>query len=200
MFKSGDFITFVYNEGGVPRVANVRIETDNPFTILLPTSEWSGAIQPGTRISVIGKSPEGGAHSDATVGEVVKYGLNSVVTLTGVDWNPFERRRAPRYPVNLGAEMTIVSENSGLPEFNRIHGTIIDLSSVGCRIASDVPLEPATLVAAAVLPEGWEPLRMLSVVTRTFDDPEGCALEFFDYVGATRFKLNEYIESLPKAA
>lgn len=200
MFKTGDFITLVLSEGGSPRVSSVRIESETPLSVLLPTTDWSSDVRPGSRVSLIGKSGNTGAHSDATVTEVTKYGLNSVVSLSGVDWNPFERRRASRFVVTIPSEMTVVTEASGLPEFNRVACTAIDLSSVGCRLACDTTLEPATLVAIAISPDGWEPLRMLAVVTRTFDEPAGCAVEFFDFVGSTRFRLDEYISSLPKAA
>jgi hypothetical protein len=200
VFKSGDFLTFVYNDNGAPRVGNVRIESEEPMTVLLPASDWGQSMTPGTKVSLVGKGPNGGAHADATITQMTKYGLNLVVELSDVDWTPFDRRRAPRFPVSLESEITVVNENGGIPEFNRVKCNMIDLSSVGCRLQADLEFEPATLLAVAISIPGGEPLRMLSVVTRIFDDPAGCALEFFDFVGTTRFRLDEFLSSLPQAA
>jgi hypothetical protein len=45
-----------------------------------------------------------------------------------------------------------------------------------------------------------QPLRVLGVVTRHFEDPSGFAVEFFDYVGPTRFMLDDYLGSISEAA
>lgn len=200
MFNNGDFLTLVFNEEGNPRVANARVEAVEPLTVLVPSSDWTHQLSSGARVSLVSKGEHGGAHSDGTITEITKYGLSLVIEMSGVEWSPFDRRRAPRFPVSLDCELTVVSENSGLPEFHRLNASVIDISAVGCRIAISQDLQPSVLIAAAIHIPNAEPLRMLSVVTRTFDIPEGCALEFFDFVGTTRFRLDEYISSLPQAA
>lgn len=198
--KTGEFLTFVYNDDGTPRVAHARIESELPLSVLLPSNEWTNRLESGSHVSLVVKGESVGAHSDANIGQVARYGLSLVVQLDNVEWNPFDRRRASRFPVELTSEITLVNDVSGMPHFDRWVAGVIDLSSVGCRLVTDTMLEPSTLMALTIECGDEEPLRMLGIVTRIFDDPEGFAVEFFDFVGTSRYRLDCYLDTLREAA
>lgn len=198
--KQGDFLTFVYNDDGTPRVAHARLESEAPFAVLLPSNDWTNRLEPGAHVSLVCKTDHVGAHSDAIVAQVVRYGLSLVVQLENVAWIPFDRRRSPRFTVDLKAEVTLVSDVSGMPHFDRWNASVIDLSSVGCRLVTEPVLEISSLMALTIDTGDEEPLRMLGVVTRQFDEPIGFAIEFFDFVGTTRFRLDSYLEASEQAA
>jgi hypothetical protein len=87
------------------------------------------------------------------------------------------------------------------PSANRsITADVVDISFVGCRLATDEKVEPGTLVAISVSDGAGDDFKALAVVTRHLEGPDGLGVEFFDYVGATRFKLQRFLDDLSEAA
>jgi hypothetical protein len=199
--NTGEFVTFVYTDGDTPHVAYARVESDSPLSVLLPAGGWCDGLEPGERVSLVHKDGIVGSHADATIGKVTRYGLSLVVQLENAVWESFDRRRSDRHEVSLQSEITLVSDSpDSQAGFDRRQCVVTNLSSVGCRVSAGEVLPLSTLLAVNIDCGMSQPLRVLGVVTRHFEDPSGFAVEFFDYVGPTRFMLDDYLGSISEAA
>ena len=200
MFDSGEALFLIFHDDDTPRVTSVKVEKTEPLTVVLPNSISRDALQVGSSVSMIYRSPVDGHYSDATVSEITKYGMNWVVELSGMEWSRIERRRAPRVPVHLNAELTVIHESGLTPEPIDDPCEVTAISFYGCRTTTKASVEPGSLLAVTIHTGLAEGLCLLGIVTRKVRDPDGLAIEFFDYRGSTRFQLNSYLNTLPKAA
>jgi hypothetical protein len=201
MVRTGDFLLLVQGQGDKPTLTTVRVEETDPLTLSCPSNEATDGLTVGSRITLIMRGDVPESHAIATVRSITRFGMSHVIEVDQAKWVQFDRRRAPRYPVNLKGEVTVVTEEGGEPGFQRIPTHIVDLSDVGCRLESEAPLERGTLVALRIFnPDGEGDFKFLAIVTRAHIKPAWAGLEFFDYSGNTRFRLSRYLNTLSGAA
>ncbi|MEM4407562.1 MAG: PilZ domain-containing protein [Candidatus Caldarchaeum sp.] len=201
MVKTGDFLLLVQGQDDKPALTTVRVERVDPLTLSCPSNPATDLLTVGSRITLIMRGDVPESHAIATVRSITRFGKSHVIELDQAKWVQFDRRRAPRYQVDLSGELTIVKEEEGEPGFMRVPAHIVDLSDVGCRLECDAPLERGSLVALRIVdPDGKEDYKFLAIVTRTNSKPSWAGLEFFDYSGNTRFRLSRYLSTLSGAA
>lgn len=201
MLQSGESLVFVLAGVDKPGLTTVRVERIDPLTLLVPSNEFTNQMKAGSHATLIRRDDGSGTHTSATVRSVTRYGLSHVVEVEEAEWIVFDRRRAPRFEVDLPAELTVVSEAGGSAEIERLMGQVVDLSVVGCRLRGDPRLPSGTLVALRIESrEGEDDFTMLCIITRANPDGGEVALEFFDFTGSSRFRLSEFLSGLENAA
>lgn len=199
MIKTGDMPLMVSTRENEPIVRVVRVERVEPLVLLVPGSEEGYEPEVGESVNFILRTPHGDAHASGAVRSVTKYGMSFVIEVQPSVWLPFDKRRAERYGVAINAQLVQVDENAGELLIASAPCEITDLSKLGCHIVCDVELLRGSLVAiSANDPTGDEPWRFLGIVTRSTE--HGYGIEFFDYFGSTRYRLDVFLSGLKKAA
>jgi len=108
------------------------------------------------------------------------------------DGKKIDRRKYPRYSVDLPVVVKAVLERDGTPHLKYVAGRTIDMSLGGSWVATEDPLVPNSLVELLVeLSEGHQ-LRTLAIVSWT-KDQSNFGLEFVDYLGASRYYLHDFL-------
>ncbi len=201
MVRTGDYLLLVQGQDDKAVLTSVRVERIEPLTVSCPSNDATDTLTVGSRITLIMRGDVPESHAIATVRSITRFGRSHVIEVDQAKWVQFDRRRAPRYPVNLTGELTLVKEEGGEPGFQRVPAHIADLSDVGCKLECQTPLERGSLVALRILnPDGEGDFKFLAIVTRSNTKPSWAGLEFFDYSGNTRFRLSRYLSTLSGAA
>jgi hypothetical protein len=199
MIKAGDMPLMVSTRDNEPIVKIVRVERVDPLVLLVPGNGDSYEPEVGEAVNFILRTPHGDAHSAGQVRSVTKYGMSFVIEVQPSVWQPFDKRRAERYGVAINGHVVQVDENAGEILIASAACEITDVSKLGCHIICDQPLARGSLVAISTDdPNGGEPWRFLGIVTRGTDT--GYGIEFFDYFGSTRYRLDVFLSSLREAA
>lgn len=199
MLKTGDMPLMVSTRDNEPMVKIVRVERVEPLILLAPGNGDGYEPEAGETVNFILRTPHGDAHALGQVRSVTKYGMSFVIEVQSSVWQPFDKRRAERYGVAINAQVVEVDESAGQVLIASAPCEITDLSKLGCHIICDQALTRGSLVAiSSDDPNGDEPWRFLGIVTRSTDT--GFGIEFFDYFGSTRYRLDVFLSSLRQAA
>jgi hypothetical protein len=178
-----------------------RIDRVDPVTVVVPMSIHAEEPSVGERISFLTQGEEVTRHCHGTVRTAQKYGGNVVIEVDCGEWQTFERRRAERFSVSLPALVTVVGENADGATLDTIDAEVIDLSQVGAKMTGTTKPARGTLVAVSVQdPHDEEWWRCFGIITRSEPDSDSFGVEFFDFVGTTRFRLELFLAELKKAA
>ncbi len=199
MIKIGDMLLMVSTRGTEPFVRMARVERVDPFVLLVPGSGEDYQPQVSESVNFIHRTQTGDAHASGQIRSVTRYGMSFVVEVESVSWLPFDKRRAERLPVSIAAETVQVDESGGQVQIAQVPCNMSDLSTHGCHVTTEESLELGSLVAvSAEDPNSDEQWRFLGIVTRQTET--GFGIEFFDYFGSTRYRLDQYLATLKKAA
>lgn len=201
MFNVGDTLVLISANGDEPKLFRSVVETTDPLSVIIynPSSRQTFGV--GLPVSLIWRGLTSDSHTTTRIEKVSRYGMSSVVTLAECGWSEFDRRRDTRFGVDLWAEVSVVSETDEGTTFSEVKGRISDISNVGSWFETNETLFPGTLVAVSVQnPDSIDPWRMLAIVTRTSENKNGFALEFFDFLGSTRTSLSQYLSNLEDLA
>lgn len=193
MIQPGETVTLVTSLIGHAQAGEVHVESNPPLTVSAPSEEWKGSLGVGTKVTLIRKDPAAMFHAEAVVRNLTRYGLSTVAELEIGEWVEVERRRSPRISVSLPASLTVVGESNGQFELLRFAGTILNLSEVGCAVASDCKFERGNLVSLEIgLAEDEAPIHVLGIITR-FQEPNVVGVEFFDFSSNSKHRLANFI-------
>lgn len=195
MFSVGETLYLVLSSHESATAHAVKVEQVEPLVVLAPAEALGETVKVGDRVSLVYKNGSESQHTEGTISEVGRYGLSLVLHVENVSWNRVDRRRAPRFRVNLPATLTMVADGAGEPVFEAFACQTIDVSMVGCLVQSEAPVVPGTLMAVTLHPEGHEEFRFTGIVTRSEGDCQ-FGIEFFDYCGTTRFRFAQYLNDI----
>lgn len=199
MIKIGDSVLLVRSsEEQSATVLASRVERINPLTLVVPIREETPLLDVGNAVSVIWRGPNSNAHYETSISKITSYGLSFVIELAKSTWVEFDRRRGERYTTDFDGEVTVVQEDhGGAATLETYSGKVINISCVGCLFKSTAPFERGCLVSVRIPdPLKSGEMRMLAIVTRIQDDSVG--LEFFDFSGDSRVRLNNLLMTLEK--
>lgn len=195
MFSVGDTLYLVLSSHESATAHAVKVEQVEPLVILAPAEALGKSVKVGDRVSLVYKNGSESQHTEGTVSEIGRYGLSLVLHVENVSWNRIDRRRAPRFRVNLPATLTMVSDGGGEPMFEAFACHTVDVSMVGCLVESEAPVVPGTLMAVTLHPDDQEEFRFTGIVTRSEGDSL-FGIEFFDYCGTTRFRFSQFLNDI----
>ncbi|GIV01906.1 MAG: hypothetical protein KatS3mg015_0736 [Fimbriimonadales bacterium] len=193
MFQVGDTLYLVVTTDRGSTAHAVKVEQVEPLVVLGAADELA-SIRTGDRVNLVYKNGGDSQHSEAIISEIGRYGLSLVLHLDGLSWKAVDRRRAPRYSVSMPARLTMVADGAGEPIFEAFDCETLDVSMVGCKVRTEAPVIPGTLMAVSLFPPDGEEFRFTGIVTRA--DDEFLGIEFFDYSGTTRFRFAQYLNDL----
>ncbi len=183
-------IIFYSEEGAVA----VNATFSNVETLAIFTHDSNAAmVKPGTRAMLI--LSDKGQYVKAE-GEVTEWSNNNggySITLADQLWEVVDRRRYPRYDMQVPVFLRAITEKDGEHRIQDFNAKTQDLSIGGAWVNVDECPELGSLVEfQANLGNGVE-VRMLGVVASISEDKTGFGLEFLDYVGGSRYTLHDYL-------
>ncbi|HWD39495.1 MAG TPA: PilZ domain-containing protein [Fimbriimonas sp.] len=114
--------------------------------------------------------------------------------LSKVVWEDMDRRAFPRVTVELPVSLRAVYESKGDTIISVVEGKTEDVSVGGSKVWVHHPVVAGSLVEFYAMLNDSDAIRALGVVAHS--DPKGSiGIAFLDYVGASREKLEEFLES-----
>lgn len=196
MIKTGDSVLLIRSSEQSAAVLASRVERTNPLTLVVAIREETPLLDVGNAVSVIWRGAHSNAHYETSISRITSYGLTLVIELAKSTWVEFDRRRGERYETDFEGEVTVVQEDpEGAATLETYSGRVVNVSCVGCLFKSRAPIERGCLVSVRIPdPLKSGEMRMLAIVTRIIDDAMG--LEFFDFSGDSRVRLNNLLMSL----
>ena len=195
MFSVGDTLYLILSSHDSATAHAVKVEQADPLVVLAPAEDLDKVLKVGDRISLVHKNGTESQYTEGTISEIGRYGLSLVLHVENVSWNRVDRRRAPRFRVNLAATLTLVTEGASEPIFEAFACETVDVSMVGCLVQLEAPVVPGTLMAVTLHPDDQEEFRFTGIVTRSEGDSR-FGIEFFDYCGTTRFRFAQYLNDI----
>jgi hypothetical protein len=107
-------------------------------------------------------------------------------------WHSTDRRRFPRFEVEVPALVRKVAEREGEIMLEASAANTRDISAGGAWLKGDDAILSGTVVQVELNLHGHV-CRALSVVVRNAEDQDGFAVEFLDFVGSSRYILTEFL-------
>jgi hypothetical protein len=191
--KVGTEVTCLFGDGRLKNTAFTTVYSEAPFCLDCLSADVQRLSFPRKVILV---SNEGGVflRGEGEVVSVHQAGIHSRMELSRVSWEELERRRYPRIDVKLPVSLRAVYERNGDTVISVVEGVTEDLSVGGSRVKVDTPILVGSLVEFLAQLEGDDMVRALGIVAHS-DTGYTIGIGFLDYVGGTRIKLEDYLQS-----
>lgn len=188
----GQSISVLFYVEDRPVAVNGSVTNLSPFTITSGDSsaEW---LTESRRAMLIARNEAEFSKAEAELRATCE-GSTWTIVADDFGWEQVDRRRYPRYEVQIPVTVRAVIESGNTAELRYLQATTEDLSLGGAWLKSDQKLPSNILVECQVsLPNGSN-LRVLSTI-RWADTLEktGFGVEFLDFLGGSRQVLQQYL-------
>lgn len=190
----GTQVSVVFYEGTAPKSFSGRIESLFPLCVSTE-NPLCRDIEPGRRALL--------AYQDGDRCFKAEFELSSLETtdqgwkILGekAEWDAVDRRRYPRFLVQIPAELRAVSEREGevtLSTFDALSGNV---SLGGASFSSSKIVEAGALVNVVLLLSDLDRARVLGMAAWSNEDGQ-FGIEFLDFIGDARHKLHLFLTAL----
>jgi hypothetical protein len=191
--NSGASVSLVFYVDGAPIAITGQVTELEPFTLMTSDSQ-AGLMQGGRRAMLIVQSGREFSKAEA---ELDAFPTNDGWKLVAKSfgWETVDRRRYPRYSINVPITIRAVVETEGEARILFINGVTEDVSIGGAWVKTTESLDGGSLVEVSAEFEAGNPIRALSLVK--WADPDrnglGFGVEFLDFLGGSRYALHQYL-------
>ncbi|MBS1718136.1 MAG: PilZ domain-containing protein [Armatimonadetes bacterium] len=171
---------------------NAKLSSVQPLVL---KTEDSNALMAtaGSRAMLIVNDRSQYVKAEADVINVERGEGGISVSLSDRLWEVVDRRRYPRYRMNIPITIRTITEGEFEQKVTEVNGFTDDISIGGAWTVLEKPLEQGTLVEFQANLEDGSNVRMLSVVAHAGNDGQGYGVEFLDYIGSARYLLHDYL-------
>jgi hypothetical protein len=188
----GQSVSVLFYVEDRPVAVNGSVTNLDPFTITSGDSsaEW---LSDSRRAMLIARNDSEFSKAEAEL-KATCDGATWTIVAADFGWEQVDRRRYPRYEVQIPVTVRAVIESGNTAELKYLQATTEDLSLGGAWLKSEQKLPSGILVECQVnLPNGAN-LRVLSTI-RWADTLEktGFGVEFLDFLGGSRQLLQQYL-------
>lgn len=190
---NGEQLTLVATIDGVPYSDQVTVCETEPFVVEAP-ADWCRLLRRTWKAILLRPHAGGFTRAEVEVVSLSKFRNTHRIGLTTPQWEASDRRRYPRFPLQTSVALRSVSESSEGVQIETVVAVTEDLSVGSAWVKTNQILPAGTVVQVEVSITGHI-CRMLGFVVR--DEPErmGFAVEFLDFVGSSRYLLNEFLQN-----
>lgn len=161
-----------------------------PLSIIVSGAE-AGLVGEGNRVLLIMNFKQEFFKAEANVARGSHEAQDWVFELANEHWEEVDRRRYPRYPVEVPVQLRAIQELGGMTDIRTFEGKADDLSVGGAWVSVDGEVASGTLVEFQATLSPTERIRMMGLVAHVDDD--GFGVEFIDFVGSSRYVLHSYL-------
>ncbi len=190
---SGASVSLVFYVDGNPVALTGQVCELEPFTIT--TSDPNGEkILGGRRAMLIVQTGREFAKAEAEL-DAQPFEGGWKLTAKSFGWEAVDRRRYPRYSINVPISIRAVVETAGQAEILFVNGITEDVSIGGAWVKTSEALQGGSLVEVSAEFEPGNPIRALSLVKWADSDRDGLGfgVEFLDFLGGSRYALHQYL-------
>jgi len=192
MVKPGSPVSLVFYLNAQPVALAASVTKQSPLT--LSTSDRSaGLLEVGKRALLIVQDGGQFAKAEAQIVTCEEHAEGWRIEAGQFGWEEVDRRRYPRYTVEMPVTVKAVLEKDGAAELKYVHGQTLDISLGGTWLRADSELAIGSLVEFQAELRPGEHMRALAVVAWSGKDKDGLGLEFVDFLGGSRYYLHNFL-------
>ncbi|MFQ3678689.1 MAG: PilZ domain-containing protein [Fimbriimonadaceae bacterium] len=191
--------SFVCYIEGVPTVFVGTLVGDGGW-VVETGDEHASSLKPGIPLMVLVQSGTTFRRLETSVSWAKRFGSQWRVGLNAAVWEEVDRRRHPRYRVQVPILLRVIGERSLRAGIEEIQVTSRDIGLGGVWVDCPTLLPIGTLVQVIAQLKPQETVRMLGAVAWSEDSGEGFGIEFVEYVGGARYYLHTFLSGLESAA
>lgn len=192
--NSGASVSLVFYVEGVPVALAGQVVELEPFTLVTADAQAS-QIQGGRRAMLIVQSGRDFSKAEAELDAFPTEDGGWKLVAKSFGWEAVDRRRYPRYSINVPIAVRAVLEADGEARILYINGITEDVSIGGAWVKTSEVLAGGSLVEVSAEFEPGSPIRALSLVKWADSDRDGLGfgVEFLDFLGGSRYALHQHL-------
>lgn len=184
----GQNVSILFYVEDKPVAVNGTVTSLEPFAMKStdPSAEW---LKDGLRAMLIARWEDEFSKAEAHL-TAKSSGNGWAITAQEFGWEQVDRRRYPRFNMEIKATLRAVIEQNGYAELRYIEAVTEDLSLGGAWLKTNESLPSDILVEfQATMPDGKQ-LRILSNVKwSNTAEKSGIGVEFIDFLAGSRQQL-----------
>lgn len=184
-------LTFVAHIDGIPHSEQVTVSDADPF-IVEASASWCRNLRRGKKVVLLRPLENSFAKSEVEIVSLSKFRNTFRIEFDPPVWHSTDRRRFPRFEVEVPALLRKVAEREGEIMLEASAANTRDISAGGAWLSADEDVPSGTVVQVELNLHGHV-CRALSVVVRNAEKQDGFAVEFLDFVGSSRYILTEFL-------
>lgn len=189
--ESGQMLTFVVHIDGTPHSEQVTVLDVEPFVVEAHAS-WCRLLRRGMRVVLLRPFEGHFAKAEVELVSINKFRNTYRVGFESPSWLATDRRKFPRFEVETALEIRQITESLDGIRFESARAMTEDLSAGGAWVVSELEPVAGTVVQVELNLNGHL-CRVLGVVVRNEPNRKGFAIEFLDFIGSSRYVLNEFL-------
>jgi len=193
MIRPGSPVSLVFYLNAQPVAIAASVAKQTPLT--LSTSDRNASLlEIGKRALLI--LQEGGqfAKAEAQIISCEPFAEGWRIEAGQFGWEEVDRRRYPRYNVEMPITIKAVVENNGAAQLKYVKARTVDISLGGAWVKTEDQLQQGNLVEFQAELNRGEHMRVLAIVAWS-NEKEGMGLEFVDFLGGSRYYLHNFLSS-----
>ncbi len=191
MIRPGSPVSLVFYLNAQPVAIAASVAKQTPLT--LSTSDRNASLlEIGKRALLI--LQEGGqfAKAEAQIISCEPFAEGWRIEAGQFGWEEVDRRRYPRYHIEIPVTVKAVVENNGAAQLKYVKAQTVDMSLGGAWVKAADDLAPGSLVEFQAELAHGEHMRVLAIVAWS-SEKEGLGLEFVDFLGGSRYYLHNFL-------
>ena len=192
MIRPGSPVSLVFYLNAQPVAIAASVAKQTPLT--LSTSDRNASLlEIGKRALLI--LQEGGqfAKAEAQIISCEPFAEGWRIEAGQFGWEEVDRRRYPRYQVEIPVTIKAVVETNGTAQLKYVQAKTVDISLGGVWVKTDEKaLGQGSLVEFQAELAHGEHMRVLAIVAWS-NESDGLGLEFVDFLGGSRYYLHNFL-------
>ena len=184
-------LTFVVHIDGTPHSEQVTVLDAEPFVVEAHAS-WCRMLRKGMRIVLLRPFDGHFAKAEVELVSINKFRNTFRLGFEVPAWLATDRRKFPRFEIRTALELRQITESADGIYFESARATTEDISAGGAWVVSEKEPTAGTVVQVELNLNGHL-CRVLGVVVRNEEGRKGFAIEFLDFIGSSRYVLNEFL-------
>lgn len=190
--KAGTEVHVLFYDEARPHVLSAKIGAVAPMA--LTTRDPSvHLLKPSMRSILVSEENGSVAKAECKIKECKSDGDGWKLEVDVTAWEEVDRRRYPRYKIEVPVRMRLVREDSAGPEIAELVAVTKDVSLGGMLIESGEDIAQGSLVEVQATLQSKEHIRVLAVMVRIDEMPNHYGLEFLDFVGGSRYVMHGFL-------
>ena len=191
MIRPGSPVSLVFYLNAQPVAIAASVAKQTPLT-LNTTDRNASLLEVGKRALLILQDRGQFAKAEAQIISCEPFSEGFRIEAGQFGWEEVDRRRYPRYEVEIPVTVKAVIENNGSAQLKYVQATTLDMSLGGAWVRAEDELAPGSLVEFQADLGTGEHMRVLAIVAWS-NNKDGLGLEFVDFLGGSRYYLHNFL-------
>lgn len=147
----------------------------------------------GSRVILLHRSGNRFTKAEGIVQLCLSEGERWFVEFQRVEWEQLDRRRYPRFDQRVPVRIRSANEHDNVVEIATFESSTRNLSLGGAWIDGAPTHEAGSLVEVELRIPGGEAVRTFGIIAWQGGEESGFGVEFLEFIGASRYYLQEHL-------